>query len=52
MSMDREEMTPGQRAAAIRALDQEWNWSNPRCPISDIQHPPDQHLPECRLDED
>lgn len=36
------------RVAAGRAAAREWNWSNPRCPWSDLQHPPDEHLPECK----
>lgn len=35
------------RRAAARAAQREWDWSNPRCPLSDLQHPPDEHLPEC-----
>lgn len=50
--MSRAEMTPGERRAAVRAEQKEWDWANPRCPISDIQHPPDEHLPECRIDDE
>ncbi len=35
------------RRAAARALQKEWDWANPRCPYSDIQHPPDKHVAEC-----
>ncbi len=33
--------------AAVRAQQREWDWDNPRCPYSDLQHPPDQHLAAC-----
>ncbi len=50
--MTADEMTPNERRAAVRAMHREWDWSNPRCPISDIQHPPDEHRPECQVDDD